>query len=107
MKEYRLKGTIQAEKVPENTRMVTVHGPVDIEAGDYLIYTHEGVKVVNGKLFENEYSEVKGDSEFKPAGKLVDVVVEFMRENPDQVERIKQEERDGANRKGILEYEGK
>lgn len=105
--EYRPKGTIWAEKIEETARIVTVLGPLDVTAGDYLIHTHEGVRVVNSVVFENEYEAVPEKEVFHPAGSNVDEVVEYMRENPDEVARIIQEERDGASRKGITEYESK
>lgn len=105
--EFRPKGTIWAEKIEESARVVTILGPLDVTAGDYLIYTHEGVRVVNGVVFENEYEAVPEKEVFHPSGNTVDVVVEYMNENPDEVARIIQEERDGASRKGITEYESK
>lgn len=102
--EYRPKGTIWAEKIAESARIVTVLGPLDVTAGDYLIHTHEGVRVVNGVVFENEYVAVESKPEFHPAGKTVDEVTSYLRENPDEVDRVIQEERDGASRKGIIEY---
>lgn len=102
--EYRPKSTVWAEKVDEDSRIVTVLGPLDVSAGDYLIHTHEGVKVVNGKVFENEYVAVESKPEFHPAGHSVDEVVSYLNDNSDEVDRIVQEERDGASRKGILNY---
>lgn len=102
--EYRPKGTIWAEKIAEDARIVTVLGPLDVSKGDYLIHTHEGVRVVNGVVFENEYVALETKPEFHPAGKTVEEVVSYLRDNPDEVERIVQEERDGASRKGILDY---
>lgn len=102
--EYRPKGTIWAEKIAESARIVTVLGPLDVTAGDYLIHTHEGVRVVNGKIFENEYEPVEEKEEFHPAGHSVDEVVSYLNNNPDEVDRVIQEERDGASRKGILNY---
>lgn len=107
LSEYRPRGIVFAEKVDNDSRIVTVLGPIDVSAGDYLIHTHEGVRVVNGKLFENEYEKVSDNSEpeeFHPAGKSVDVVTEYMRNNPNEVDRIIQEERDGASRKRITEF---
>lgn len=102
--EFRPKGTIWAEKVEEDSRIVTVLGPLDVSAGDYLIHTHEGVKVVNGKVFENEYVAVESKPEFHPSGKTVEEVVAYLDENPDEIDRVIQEERDGASRKGIVSY---
>lgn len=108
MKEYRVKATVQAEKVSETARVMTDTGVQEATEGDYLVYLNGGgCVVVQGDVFEDTYAEVKGDSEFHPAGKTVDAVVEFLRENPDQADRVKQEERDGGNRKGILEYESR
>ena len=105
--EFRPKGTIWAEKVTEDSRIVTVLGPLDVKAGDYVIHTHDGVRVVNGQVFENEYEVVESKPVFHPAGKTVEEVVNYLKSNPGEVDRIVQEERDGASRKGILEYESR
>ena len=102
--EFRPKGTIWAEKVAEDSRIVTVLGPLDVNKGDYLIHTHEGVRVVNGVVFENEYVAVESKPEFHPSGKTVEEVVSYLDENPSEVGRVIQEERDGASRKGIVNY---
>jgi hypothetical protein len=86
---------------------MTHAGAQDVNAGDYLVYLNGGgCVVVQGDVFDDIYAEVKGDSEFHPAGNTVEQVLEFLAENPDQADRVKQEERDGGNRKGILSYEG-
>lgn len=107
MKEYRVKATVHAERVEENSRVMTHAGAQDVNAGDYLVYLNGGgTIVVQGDVFDDTYAEIQGDSEFHPAGNTVEQVLEFLADNPDQVDRVKQEERDGGNRKGILSYEG-
>lgn len=108
MKVYRVKGTISAERVEEASRVMTTSSVAWANEGDYLVHDN-GTVLVSKDEFERIYEEVsdEGDKEFHPAGKTVPQVLEFLDENPDQVERVKQDERDGGNRKGILEYEGK
>ena len=106
MKEYRVKATVHAERVEENSRVMTNAGVQEVNAGDYLVYLNGGgTVVVQGDVFDDTYAEIKGDSEFHPAGNTVETVLEFLKNNPDQIDRVKQEERDGGNRKGILSYE--
>jgi hypothetical protein len=106
VKEYRYVKTVRAERVNESGNVITNTGPVFAAEGSYLVYAETGgFKVVDGDVFEKGYSEVKRDSEFVPQGKTVDQVVDYLKENPDDIERVKQLERDGASRKGILEYE--
>lgn len=105
MKEYRPRGTIRAERIETNKRVGTRNGLVTALAGDYLVYHAAGVSVVNGKVFENEYVEVQGDFNFHAKGNTVEQVVEFLKNNPDQVDRVIREEKAGANRRGIVEYE--
>lgn len=110
MNEYRARGTVHAEKVAESGNVVTNNGVVFAPEGSYLVYAKDGgFTVVDGDVFEKEYAEVKSekksDKDFVPQGNTVDQVVEYFRDNPDDVERVKQLERDGASRKGILEYE--
>lgn len=105
IKDYRVSATIKAERVEKGGNVVTHLGPMYAGEGDYLVYQPDGsVTIWDKERFETHYSEVKGNDEFHPAGKTVDTVVEYMRENPDQVDRIIQEERDGSSRKGIVEY---
>ena len=78
-------------------------------AGDYVVYGNDGTRIVKGSEFDAEYVLVETEEsearKFTPAGKSVEDVVEFLKENPDEVERVKQLERDGGSRKGILNYE--
>jgi hypothetical protein len=104
MKEYRVKGYVLAEKIAESGNVNTPTGVRYAEAGDYLVYDASGSHIEPGAEFEDLYEEVKGDSEFHPAGKTVEDVIAFLKENPDQVNRVKEEEAKGAKRKGIAEY---
>lgn len=45
-----------------------------------------------------------GDALFHPGGNTVDVVTQFMKDNPGEVDRIKEEEKKGASRTGILSW---
>jgi len=88
------------ELVPQFTRQ---HGiAVDV---NYDVNPAVAKRVMAGEDFDAEYDEIQGDAEFHPAGKTEDAVLEFLAANPDQVDRVKQEERDGASRKGILNYD--
>lgn len=108
VQEYRARGTIRAEKVEEDTRIVTVHGVENVKAGDYLVYQSGGVSVMSGAAFEKEYvvleESVSEARKFTPAGKTVEVVLEFLKANPDEIERVRELEEDGASRKKILDY---
>lgn len=105
IKEYRRIGTVQAEQVEESGQVSLSNGPGWANKGDYLVYENGTVSVVSADNFESRFEEVKGDSEFHPAGKTVEAVVEYMKEFPDQIRRIQDEESKGAERKGIMEYE--
>jgi len=104
MKEYRVKRNVFAEKVEESGRVNTPTGLQWAEAGDYLVHDDNGSHLEPGVEFEDVYVEIQGDSEFHPAGNTVERVVEFLKENPDQAERIQAEELNGAKRKGIADY---
>lgn len=105
--EYRLRNFIRAEKLETNQRVMTTNGAVNAKAGDYLVYG-VNVCVVNGAEFENEYSlveeSVSESRKFSPVGKTVEDVLKFLREYPDEVDRVKEIEKAGASRKSILEY---
>lgn len=103
--EYRKRARVVAEKVAESGPVSTANGAGYALEGDYLVYAITGVIVVNGAEFEREYEEIQGDNDFHPAGKTVEVVLNFLREYPDEIDRVKEEEKSGAERKGILEYE--
>lgn len=103
-KEYRSKARVTAEKLTETGQVMTSNGPGFAFAGDYLVHGAMGTRIIPGEDFEHGWDEVKGDNEFHPAGKTVEIVTAFLDEHPDEVDRIKQEERDGASRKGILDY---
>jgi len=106
MKEYRSRETIRARRVEKPERISTILGVMTARIGDYVALVPGGEQILSAEYFESHYSEIKGDSEFVPAGKTVEQVIEFLKENPDQVERVKELEKNGANRKGIAEYEG-
>lgn len=109
VREYKKRDFIRAEKVVESGRVVVGNGPTQVRAGDYLVYGSGATKVVKGSEFEKEYilvedeeSEARG---YSPAGKSVEEVVNFLKENPDEINRVKQLEKKGGSRKGILSYE--
>lgn len=107
--EYMSTRRVLAEKLDEGEYVNATSGRIWGNAGDYVTYTADGAYVVPGDEFEREYKPIPEDvseaRKFIPAGKTVEQVVEFLKENPDEIERVKQLERDGGSRKGILEYE--
>lgn len=103
-KEYRNKYRVLAEEVEKTGTVMTSAGPGFAYKGDFLCYGAHTF-VMPREAFLEQYEEIKGDNEFHPGGKTVDEVVAFLAENPDEIDRIKQEERDGGSRKGILSYE--
>lgn len=103
VREYRVKGTVNAEVVNTAGHVHTRTGVVWANAGDYLVHDN-GTHVVNAEDFEKNYEPVNVSEPFHPAGKTVESVVEFMKSFPEEVNRIKAEEEAGAKRKGILEF---
>lgn len=105
VRDYKLREYVRAERVNETGWVNTRNGREFARHGSYLVYGNNGVRLVRGEAFEREYVEVDiAVAEFNPAGKSVGEVVDFMRLNPDEIERVKDAERKGGNRKGILEY---
>lgn len=107
-RDYKLRTHVRAEKLEKDKSVGTANGVQTGYAGDYLVHVPGyGTKLVKGNAFEAEYvpvgDEEKVVAEFTPKGKTVDVVLEFLSANPGERERVLQEERDGASRKGILE----
>lgn len=105
MKEYRSRETIKARRVEKPERLSTILGVMTARVGDYVARVEGGIQILSAEYFESHYAEVKGDSEFVPAGKTVEQVIEFLKANPEQVDRVKELESRGANRKGIAEYD--
>jgi hypothetical protein len=109
IQEYRLREYVQAERIEHSGTVFTSHGPVFGKEGDYLLHRSGRVVYVVADAFEDKYEPVPEDvseaRKFVPGGKTVDQVLEFLKENPDEVERVKKLEREGGSRKGILEYE--
>lgn len=107
--EFRPREILRAEKVEEYQRVVTINGVEEAKPGQWLAYVDGGIQILSGAYLEEEYElvpeSVSESRKFVPAGKTVDEVLEFFREYPEEVERVKQLERDGGSRKGILEYE--
>lgn len=108
VQEYRLKNHVIAERIPEGGEVFTVRGKEFANEGDYLVHSL-GATLIPGSVFDAQY-EVVPDSivqarKFNPDGKTVDEVLNFFRENPDEIERVKELERGGGNRKGITDYE--
>jgi hypothetical protein len=107
--EYRTKRTIRAERILIGGRMFTTNGASYVVAGDYLVYRDGLTSVIPKAVFESEYELIDGSEieklAFNPVGKTVDVVIKFLRENPDQISRVKGIEEKGTARKGIMEYE--
>lgn len=108
--EYRARNTVRAEQLEEGGNHVTANGVSYIPAGDYLVHIPGyGTRRVEKDAFESEYVVIT-DAEaevraYVPEGQTVEKVLEFLRDNPDEVERIKALESVAGKRKGILEYE--
>lgn len=107
--EYQSKRRLLAEKLESAERVNSSSGPRWANSGDYVIYTGEGAYIIPGAEFEAEYelipASVSEARKYTPDGKTVPEVLEFFRDNPSEVERVKELEAKSGNRKGILEYE--
>lgn len=107
--EYKHREYVKAEKLDKDGNVYLAGGKSPAKTGDYLVYEEKGTRLVKGEDFERDFvlveESVSEARKFSPIGKTVDVVLEFLHEHPDEVDRVKQEERDGGSRKGILEYE--
>jgi hypothetical protein len=106
LKQYRDKNTVYAICLVNGGAIGLSSGLGFAGVGDYVIHENGTTRLIEKEDFESRYVELEGDSEYSPVGKLVDDVVVFMKENPDQVDRIKELELAGAERKGIMNYEG-
>lgn len=109
VQEYRHREFVRAEKLEGNGTTFTGNGVVEYHEGDYLVYGEKGTVLVKGSVFEREFvlleESVREARQFTPAGKTVEAVLEFLKENPDEVSRVKELEASGGKRRGILEYE--
>lgn len=107
--EYRHRDYVKAERLENDGNVYLSGGKSFGKAGDYLVYEANGTRLVKGAEFEREFvvveESISESRKFSPLGKTVDEVLEFLREFPDEIDRVKQEERDGGSRKGILDYE--
>jgi len=104
IKKYRCKSVIQAEEIQQSGTISTSNGPQYAHKGDFLVYGLVSTYIVSRELFLQENEEVPESEEFNPAGKSATDVIQFMRENPDQVSRVKALENEGGKRKTILEF---
>lgn len=124
MSYYRSSVIVYATQLDEDQTIVTDTGPVRGNRGDYLVYSNGSTHIVDEATFTSGYELVdepglsttsnassttvddgsNGDTVFHPAGKTVDVVVGYMKSNPDEVSRIQDEEKKGASRSGITGY---
>lgn len=108
MDVYRSLEIVEAEKVEKRRKVVTVNGAEYVNPGEYLVRVPNGVQIVSGKYFESRYSlaeeSISESRRFTPVGKTVDEVLEFFKEFPDEIERVKDLERNNGARKGILNY---
>lgn len=109
VRDYKKRDYVRAELIETDSQVGTRDGMRGAKAGDYLVYESAGTRVVKGSVFNAEFVLVESEEsearQFSPGGKSVEEVLEFLKENPDEVERVKQLERDGGSRKGILNYE--
>jgi hypothetical protein len=103
VKEYRVKRTIKARRLNAGVTG-TSNGPVTVCDGDYEVYIDNRTFVMSKDVFEDTYEENEGDNEYSPEGHTVEQVIEFMKENPDQINRVKQIEKQHGERKTIMEY---
>lgn len=107
--EYQSKRRIMAEKLESAERVNSSNGPRWANAGDYVIYSGQGAFIIPGAEFEAEYEvipeSVSEARRYTPDGKTVPEVLEFFRDNPSEIDRVKGLEAKSGNRKGILEYE--
>lgn len=108
--DYRSRHAVKALKLTETENVFTTSGKEFAEAGDYLLKSADGlVYLVKEDAFDDMYElvpeAVTAARAFTPDGKTIPEVVEFFKDNPDEIERVKQLERDSGSRKGILEYE--
>ena len=108
VKEYRYSEILRAELVETDARINTINGVEWVKAGDYLVHVENGVQIVSAEYWERvtvPVTQEESDARrYSPRGKQVDDVVKFLKENPDEVERVKAEEAEGGKRKGILEF---
>lgn len=109
VRQYRNVLTIGAEKVEESGMFSTYDGVRFIPEGDYIVHVPGfGTKHVEAHEFDATYELVPDEEilaqQFTPQGKTVDYVVAFMRDNPQEVDRIKALESAGGKRKAILNY---
>lgn len=109
VREYRSHKVVRAEVIEDDSKpVVTRHGIVYPRKGDYLVYDDDGqTRYAEKGPFEDEYlresDEDKGKREFVPQGHTVEEVLEFLEKHPEETDRIKRLEKNGASRKGILE----
>lgn len=107
--EYQSKRRIMAEKLEKAEKVNSSSGPRWANAGDYAVYTGQGAFIIPGAEFEAEYEvipeSVSEARRYTPDGKTVPEVLEFFRDNPGEIDRVKGLEAKSGNRKGILEYE--
>lgn len=108
--EYQAREFVKALKLTEDDNVFTTNGKEFGRKGDYLMQVpDDGTYLVAGEWFDEKYEPVAEKlseaRQFTPAGKTVEEVVSFLKEFPEETERVKQLERDGGSRKGILEYE--
>jgi hypothetical protein len=107
--EYRHRQTVSARRLEEDETVFTKNGAEYGREGQYLVHVpNDGVYLVGGEYFEEHYElipeSVSEARKFTPEGKTVEQVLEFMREHPEEIDRVKKLEAKGVGRKGIMEY---
>ena len=109
IQEYQSKRRVMAVQLDNAERINTANGPRSANDGDYVVYTGNGVVIMTEPEFEAEYElipeSVSEARRYTPDGKTVPEVLEFFRDNPSEIHRVKELEAKSGNRKGILEYE--
>lgn len=106
IQNYVSRRRVMAEKLESGEYVNSSTGRRWANSGDYVVYTGEGAFIVPGAEFEREYELIPSEvSKFSPEGKTIPEVLEFLKDNPGEVERVKELEAKSGNRKGIIEYE--
>lgn len=104
IRSYRLRENVRAERVTEAGWTNTRNGREFAHYGTYKVYGNNGLRLVRREAFEGEYEPVDTVAEFNPDNYSVLEVVNFLKLNPDEIERVKAFENRGKQRKTILDY---
>lgn len=127
MKTYRNKEIVSAYRLEESERLVTRDGVRDVDAGTWVLYGKDGVRLMDDDEFRAVFGEWddsgesglrdSGESEpdgtqttpaFSPLGRSVDDVTEYLRgADAAEIARVKAiESASNKPRKGVMEFPG-